>query len=73
MVAHVIIEGIINGSFIALVAIGVSLIWGVMNILNFAQGEFLMFGMYIAFFSNHFWGLDPLVTLPIAMAVMFCV
>ncbi len=71
MGSQVIVEGIINGSTIALVAIGVSLIWGVMNILNFAQGEFLMLGMYVAFFMNQLFGLDPLLSLPIAAAVLF--
>lgn len=72
MVQQIIVEGIINGSIIALVAIGVSLIWGVMNILNFAQGEFLMLGMYVAFFMNQFFGWDPIFSLPIAMVVLFC-
>lgn len=73
MAQQILIEGVINGSVIALVAIGVSLIWGVMNILNFAQGEFLMLGMYVAFFMNKLFGLDPIFSLPIAMAVLFCV
>lgn len=73
MFTQVLIEGIINGSIIALVAIGVSLIWGVMNILNFAQGEFLMIGMYVAFFMNKLFGWDPIATLPIAAAVLFII
>ena len=40
MISQVIIEGIINGSIISLVAVGISLIWGVMNILNFARVNF---------------------------------
>lgn len=72
MFLQIIIEGIINGSIIALVAIGIALIWGVMNILNFAQGEFLMFGMYIAFFLNKYFGFDPIVSLPISMVALFC-
>jgi len=73
MFLQVLIEGIINGSIIALVAIGVSLIWGVMNILNFAQGEFLMIGMYVAFFMNKLFGWDPIATLPIAAIVLFII
>lgn len=73
MISQVIIEGIINGSVIALVAVGISLIWGVMNILNFAQGEFLMIGMYIAYFLNASFGLDPLVSIPICMVIMFAI
>ena len=37
-------EGIINGSILALIAMGIALVWGVMNILSFSQGEFLMLG-----------------------------
>lgn len=71
MFAQAIVEGIINGSIIALIAMGIALIWGVMNILNFAQGEFLMIGMYIAFWINTYFGLDPLVSLPICMIALF--
>lgn len=71
MILQILIEGIINGSIIALVAIGVSFIWGVMNIVNFAQGEFLMIGMYVAFFMNYLFGWDPLFSLPIAMLALF--
>lgn len=73
MFTQVLIEGIINGSIIALVAIGVSIIWGVMNILNFAQGEFLMIGMYVAFFMNKLFGWDPIATLPVAAIVLFII
>jgi len=64
-------EGIINGSILALVAMGIALIWGVMNILSFAQGEFLMLGMYIAFYMNAWFGWDPIASVPIAMIVLF--
>jgi len=73
MFTQILIEGIINGSIIALVAIGVSLIWGVMNILNFAQGEFLMIGMYVAFFMNKLFGWDPIATLPVAASTLFVI
>jgi branched-chain amino acid transport system permease protein len=45
-------------------AAGLSLIWGVMGIVNFAHGEFLMLGMYGTFFAWSLTGLDPLVALP---------
>ena len=72
MFLQIIIEGVINGSIIALVAIGISLIWGVMNILNFAQGEFLMLGMYVGFYMNKYFGWDPIFSLPVAAVVLFC-
>lgn len=66
-------EGIINGSALALVAMGVALVWGVMGILSFSQGEFLMIAMYCAFYLNLYLGLDPIASLPICMLIMFCI
>ena len=65
-------EGIINGSALALVAMGVALVWGVMGILSFSQGEFLMIAMYCAFYLNLYLGLDPIASLPFCMIIMFC-
>jgi len=59
------------GLVFALIALGLSLIFGVMNIVNFAHGEFLMVGMYIAFLISSYLPLDPLVSLPIAGAAGF--
>jgi branched-chain amino acid transport system permease protein len=66
-------EGIINGSALALVAMGVALVWGVMGILSFSQGEFLMIAMYCAFYLNLYLGLDPIASLPFCMIIMFCI
>ena len=63
--------GILMGLVFALIALGLSLIFGVMNIVNFAHGEFLMVGMYIAFLISFYLPLDPLFSLPIAGAVGF--
>lgn len=64
-------EGLINGSILALIAMGVALVWGVMNILSFSQGEFLMLGMYVTFFLNMILGLDPILSLPLAFVSLF--
>ncbi|MCD8121602.1 MAG: branched-chain amino acid ABC transporter permease [Clostridiales bacterium] len=66
-------EGIINGSALALVAMGIALVWGVMGILSFSQGEFLMVAMFAAFYLNVYLGLDPIAALPFCMAIMFCI
>jgi len=63
--------GILMGLIFALIALGLSLIFGVMNIVNFAHGEFLMVGMYVAFLISSYLPLDPLVSLPFAAAVGF--
>lgn len=71
MFMQALFEGIINGSTLALVAMGIALVWGVIGILSFTQGEFLMIAMFCSFYLNLYFGLDPIVSLPICMAIMF--
>jgi branched-chain amino acid transport system permease protein len=59
------------GFIFALIAIGLTLIYGVMDVINFAHGEFLMVAMYASYLAFSFWGLDPLITLPLVGAMMF--
>lgn len=72
LLLQVLIEGTFTGMLIALIAMGVSLIWGVMYIVNFAHGEILMLGMFISYYFSVKSGLDPLICLPIAAVVMYC-
>src|ERR1700674_3078918 len=62
-VAQAVINGLLIGGIYALVSIGVKLIFGVVKIVNFAQGEFVMIGMYISFFLDNQFGIDPLLSL----------
>lgn len=57
---QVLIDGLMNGAVYALVAAGLSLIWGVMDVINFAHGEFLMVAMYACYWLGVFLGFDPL-------------
>ena len=67
---QVLVDGIIVGLMFALVAMGLSLIYGVMNIVNFAHGEFMMLAMFLSFFLWNLFGIDPLVSLvPVAAAL----
>jgi branched-chain amino acid transport system permease protein len=59
------------GGIYALIAVGLTLIFGVMRIVNFAHGEFLMLGMYLAFWSFTLLGLDPYVTLVLGLPLIF--
>jgi len=68
---QVLVDGIIVGLMVALVAMGLSLIYGVMNIVNFAHGEFLMLAMFLSFFLWEFLGIDPLFSLAIVAAALF--
>lgn len=64
-------SGILIGLIYALVAIGLTLIFGVMDIVNFSHGEFLMFGMYSSFWMYSLFALDPMFTLPLTALFLF--
>ncbi|MBX9592234.1 MAG: branched-chain amino acid ABC transporter permease [Hyphomonadaceae bacterium] len=68
-IIQAIVSGVLMGLIYALVAVGLSLIFGLMEIVNFAHGEFLMWAMYASFW---FWvlGLDPLFALPLVAALL---
>ena len=66
-----IVNSLLIGSVYALVAIGLTLIWGVMNVLNFAHGDFLMLGMFIAFWCYTLFRMDPLYSIPVCAALLF--
>ncbi len=71
IIIQAIISGLLMGFVYALIAVGLSLIFGLMEIVNFAHGEFMMLGMYAAFWFWALFGLDPLVSLPICAALLF--
>ena len=64
-----IISGLLMGMLFALVALGLAIIFGVMDIVNFAHGEFLMVGMYTAYLAATFLSVEPLLTLPLAAVI----
>jgi len=65
------IDGILIGSMFALAAYGMALVWGVMNIINIAQGEFVTLGGFVAVYTAQA-GLDPLlVGVPLAAILLF--
>ena len=68
-IIQAIVSGVLMGLIYALVAVGLSLIFGLMEIVNFAHGEFLMLAMYASFW---FWvlGLDPLFALPLVAGLL---
>jgi len=66
-----IVNGLLIGFMYSLIAIGLTLIWGVMNIVNFAHGDFLMVGMFTSFWLYTLYGLDPLFSIPICTALLF--
>ncbi len=68
--AQLLIDGILIGAIFALSAYGMALVWGVMGLINVAQGELVMLGGYAAFFIYRA-GIHPLFAVPIAAAALF--
>lgn len=63
--------GVVQGGLLALVAVGFSLVWGVMNIINLSHGALAVAGAYIAWQLNVRLGLDPFLAIPIVAVAMF--
>ncbi|MGH7422094.1 MAG: branched-chain amino acid ABC transporter permease [Candidatus Methylomirabilales bacterium] len=68
--AQLLIDGLLIGAIFALAAYGMALVWGVMDIINIAQGEFVMLGGYVTFFLAAA-GVHPLYTVPVAAAALY--
>lgn len=71
IVTQAIISGLLMGFVYALIGAGLSLIFGLMEIVNFAHGEFLMLSMFAAFWLWFLLGFDPLASLPLVAALLF--
>ncbi len=65
------IYGLLQGGLLALVAVGFSLVWGVMNIVNLAHGSFVILGAYVAWELNSSLGLDPFLGMFVSAAALF--
>lgn len=71
--AQALINGIALGGIYTILVLGFSIIWGVMGVINFAHGEFVMLGAYLAWLANQAWGVDPFLSAPLVFAVMVAV
>jgi len=72
-ILQAVINGLLIGGIYALVSIGVTLIFGVVKIVNFAQGEFVMIGMYLSYYLSTQFGIDPVVSILFSMPILFVV
>jgi branched-chain amino acid transport system permease protein len=64
-------SGLLMGLLYGLIAVGLALIFGLMDVVNFAHGEFLMIAMYATFFLFAFFAIDPLLSAPLVAAALF--
>jgi branched-chain amino acid transport system permease protein len=73
LVWQIIANGFLLGGLYAVVAMGFSIVWGVMNLINLAHGAFIMIGAYITFWLFQLWGIDPFLSIPVSMTLLFCI
>ena len=71
LLTQVLVNGILLGGLYGLMALGMSLIWGVMNIVNIAHGALIMLGAYLTFWMFTLWGWDPFLSLPATIVLLF--
>ncbi|HJT05822.1 MAG TPA: branched-chain amino acid ABC transporter permease, partial [Stellaceae bacterium] len=69
--AQILVNGVLLGGLYGLMALGMALVWGVLNIVNLAHGAFIMLGGYAVYFLFTGAGIDPFAALPLAMVGMF--
>lgn len=71
VLAQVAVSGILLGGVYALISIGLTLIFGVLRVINFAHGEFLMIAMFATFWLHELYGLDPYVSIALVTVLLF--
>jgi branched-chain amino acid transport system permease protein len=67
------VNGIILGTLYACLAVGFSLVWGVLNIVNMLHGSLIVLGSYMTFFAWHSYGISPLIALPVVALLLFVI
>src|SRR5579863_3000963 len=71
LLAQILLNGVLLGGLYGLMALGMALVWGVLNIVNLAHGALIMLGAYCVYFLFTGAGIDPFAALPLAMIVMY--
>jgi len=73
LLPQILLNGVLLGGLYAVMALGLALVWGVLNIVNLAHGAFIMLGGYLSWYLFTRFGIDPFLGLPITAVVMFAV
>src|SRR3954465_12618777 len=71
MASQVLVNGLLLGGMLGLIGLGFSLVWGILNIINLAHAAFIMLAAYLTYFLWSLAGIDPFISLPITMVVLF--
>src|SRR5262245_55698352 len=69
--AQAVAKGLLTGMVYGLMALGLSVIFGVMRIVNFAHGEMMVVGMYLAWMGFEYLQVSPMLSLPLIAALFF--
>lgn len=72
LILQTLADGLVLGGLYSLAAVGFSLIFGVMNVVNLSHGVLVLIGAYLSFALWHGLGIDPLLSIPINMLALFC-
>jgi branched-chain amino acid transport system permease protein len=70
---QVFINGLVLGGLYACIAVGFSLVWGVLNVINILHGTFIVIGSYAAYFAYVYFGIHPFISIPIAGVILFLI
>ncbi len=70
---QILANGLVLGGLYACIAVGFSLVWGVLNVINILHGTFIVLGSYVAFFAYQFFGIHPFLSVGLAGAVLYVV
>src|SRR5258708_24879549 len=73
LILQTLADGLVLGGIYALAAVGFSLIFGVLHVINLSHGILVLMGAYLALIFSEHLHIDPLLTIPPVMAVLFCV
>lgn len=70
---QILLNGIFLGAIYANIAVGFSLAWGVMDVINVAHGTMIVVGAFVTFFLFKYCGLDPFLSIPFSMFILFLI